>query len=244
MAAGPATKPRPVAGVVTIANPSFLVDPSKSLFDCYGCGRGGDVIRLTELYRQVRFPQALALLQQWRGLPPLLRQAADFYRMQLHRHSEAVAYLYQRGVRSPELIDDRERFLATTTVFERWGSYCARFTSDWWLWPAIFCLVVENQSWSGEARWLTPRCARHIPNSQCGFHAHAVAQSTAGSARPAIRREGMAHTCVRAFRILVGGHAQVYSPAFAASGRRIRLHFLRVEVVRLAAGDRSDARRR
>jgi len=78
---------------MTIASPSFLVDPSKSLFYCYGCGRGGDVIRLTELYRQVRFPQALALLQQWRGLPPLLRQAADFYRMQLHRHSEAVAYL-------------------------------------------------------------------------------------------------------------------------------------------------------
>ena len=74
--------------------PSFLVDPSKSLFYCYGCcGRGGDVIRLTELYRQVRFPHALALLQQWRGLPPLLRQAADFYRMLLHRHSDAVAYL-------------------------------------------------------------------------------------------------------------------------------------------------------
>ena len=85
--------------------PSFLVDPSKSLFYCYGCGRGGDVIRFVELYHQVRFPQALALLQQWRGLPLLLRAAADFYRMQLHRHGEAVAYLYQRGVRSPELIE-------------------------------------------------------------------------------------------------------------------------------------------
>jgi DNA primase len=85
--------------------PSFLVDPSKNLFYCYGCGRGGDVIRFAELYHQVRFPQALALLQQWRSLPPLLREAADFYRMQLHRHGEAVAYLYQRGVRSPELIE-------------------------------------------------------------------------------------------------------------------------------------------
>jgi DNA primase len=85
--------------------PSFLVDPGKNLFYCYGCGRGGDVIRFAELYHQVRFPQALALLQQWRSLPPLLHQAADFYRMQLHRHGEAVAYLYQRGVRSPELIE-------------------------------------------------------------------------------------------------------------------------------------------
>jgi DNA primase len=85
--------------------PSFLVDPSKSLFYCYGCGRGGDLIRFAELYHQVKFPQALALLHQWRGLAPLLHEAAGFYRMQLPRHGEAVAYLHQRGVRSPELIE-------------------------------------------------------------------------------------------------------------------------------------------
>jgi DNA primase len=85
--------------------PSFLVDTGKSLFYCYGCGRGGDVIRFAELYHQVRFPQAVALLQQWRGLPPLLHATAGFYSIQLHRHTEAVAYLYQRGVRSPELIE-------------------------------------------------------------------------------------------------------------------------------------------
>ena len=85
--------------------PSFLVDPGKSLFYCYGCGRGGDVIRFAELYHQVKFPQAVALLRQWRGLPPILREAAEFYRVQLHRHGEAVAYLYQRGVRSSELIE-------------------------------------------------------------------------------------------------------------------------------------------
>ena len=32
--------------------PSFLVDPNKNLFYCYGCGRGGDVIRLAELYHR------------------------------------------------------------------------------------------------------------------------------------------------------------------------------------------------
>ena len=84
--------------------PSFLVDPLKNLFYCYGCGRGGDVIRFAELYHQVKFAHALALLRQWLGLPPLLRETTEFYRMQLHRHSEAVAYLYQRGVRSSEVI--------------------------------------------------------------------------------------------------------------------------------------------
>jgi DNA primase len=85
--------------------PSFLVDPNKNLFYCYGCRRGGDVIRFAELYHQVKFPQAVALLQQWRGLPPLLRETAGLYHMQLHRHGEAVAYLYQRGIRSLEVIE-------------------------------------------------------------------------------------------------------------------------------------------
>jgi DNA primase len=85
--------------------PSFLVDPHKDLFFCYGCGRGGDVIRFAELYHQVKFSQALALLRQWRGAEPLLQETARFYRMQLHRHGEAVAYLYQRGLRSTEVIE-------------------------------------------------------------------------------------------------------------------------------------------
>ena len=85
--------------------PSFLVDPRKSLFYCYGCRRGGDVIRFAELYHQVKFPQALTLLRQWRGLAPILHETADFYGIQLHRHAESVAYLLQRGVRSPELIE-------------------------------------------------------------------------------------------------------------------------------------------
>jgi DNA primase len=85
--------------------PSFLVDPNKGLFYCYGCGRGGDVIRFAELYHEVRFPQALALLRQWRGLAPLLQETVAFYAVQLHRHSEAVVYLQQRGIHSPELIE-------------------------------------------------------------------------------------------------------------------------------------------
>ena len=85
--------------------PSFLVDLNKNLFHCYGCRRGGDIIRFVELYHQLKFPEAVALLQQWRGLRPLLDEAAGFYRMQLHRHPDAVAYLYQRGIRSPEVIE-------------------------------------------------------------------------------------------------------------------------------------------
>jgi DNA primase len=86
--------------------PSFLVDTNKDLFYCYGCGRGGDVIRFAELYHQVKFPEALSLLRRWCGVEhSLLHEAERFYRIQLHRHSEAVAYLYQRGIRSWSTIE-------------------------------------------------------------------------------------------------------------------------------------------
>jgi len=63
------------------------------------------VIRFVELYHQVRFPQALTLLREWCGVTPLLNAAIEFYRFQLHRQNEPLAYLDQRGLRSPEVIE-------------------------------------------------------------------------------------------------------------------------------------------
>jgi DNA primase len=84
--------------------PSFLVDANKDLFYCYDCGRGGDVIRFVELYYQVKFAEAAMLLHQWCGLAPLLHSVCEFYRIQLHRSTEAMAYLDQRGTHSSEVI--------------------------------------------------------------------------------------------------------------------------------------------
>jgi DNA primase len=86
-------------------HPSFLVDPHKNLFYCYGCGRGGDVIRFAELYHGVRFREAVTLLRRRIGIGSLLEDVAKFYQMQLHRHAEAVAYLQQRGIFQPDVID-------------------------------------------------------------------------------------------------------------------------------------------
>ncbi len=85
--------------------PSFLLDLNKRLFYCYGCGRGGDVIRFAELYHWVSFPQAVALLRQWCGLGALLHTVIDFYRIQLQRYNEAVVYLDQRRLHPSEVIE-------------------------------------------------------------------------------------------------------------------------------------------
>ena len=85
--------------------PSFLVDPHQNLFYCYGCGRGGDVMRFVELYHQVKFLQAVALLRERCGGAPWLDEVTDFYRTQLYRHREAVWYLHERGLRSSAVIE-------------------------------------------------------------------------------------------------------------------------------------------
>jgi DNA primase len=67
--------------------------------------RGGDVIRLAELYDGVRFADAMVLLRRCLGLDPLLPDVTRFYQMQLHRHAEAATYLQQRGLNQAEVIE-------------------------------------------------------------------------------------------------------------------------------------------
>jgi len=100
--------------------PSFLVDPGKGLFYCYGCGRGGDVIRFVELSHSVSFGDAIRLLRRWSGMDSLLSDVIQFYQVQLHRHSEAVAYLAERGVRQPELVEQMRIGYAPGRCLRAW----------------------------------------------------------------------------------------------------------------------------
>jgi len=89
-------------------HPSFYVNARRNLFYCHGCGRGGDLIRFVELFRNLSFRQSLAHLQ--RELTPhsdaqMLEQAVAFYQLQLHRHPEAIQYLEGRGLHDPTVIE-------------------------------------------------------------------------------------------------------------------------------------------
>ena len=85
--------------------PSFLVDPAKNLFYCYGCGRGGDLIRFVELYFAVGFRDAMTLLRS-PNRQSLLKDVVSFYQIQLHRHPEAAHYLLLRGIQQPQIIEE------------------------------------------------------------------------------------------------------------------------------------------
>jgi DNA primase len=87
--------------------PSFYVNAAKDVFYCHGCGQGGDLIRFAQMYFTLPFGQAVARLKQELGLASAgpLEDAARFYQDQLHHFDEAVAYLDQRGLHSPAVLD-------------------------------------------------------------------------------------------------------------------------------------------
>ena len=100
--------------------PSFLVDPVKNLFYCYGCGHGGELTRFVELYHDVRFGEAMALLRRSSQCGSLLKDVTSFYRAQLHRHPEAAAYLQQRGIDQPQVIEELEIGYAPGLCLRHW----------------------------------------------------------------------------------------------------------------------------
>jgi len=101
--------------------PSFSVDPVQGLFYCFGCGAGGDAIKLHMLATGDDFPAAIeALAQRYaiplpsravraggapeRDLEGALAAAARFFADQLRRSAVAQSYLAGRRV-SPELVE-------------------------------------------------------------------------------------------------------------------------------------------
>lgn len=95
--------------------PSFSVDPDQGLFYCFGCGRGGDAIKLHMLLTGDDFPGAIETLARRYGIPlprrpagsgrregpdlePVLEAALDFFRNALERADDARGYLERRRI--------------------------------------------------------------------------------------------------------------------------------------------------
>jgi DNA primase len=103
--------------------PSFSVDPDQGLFYCFGCGRGGDAIKLHMMLSGDDFPGAIESLANRYAIPlPARRQtgrraddkieriegalerAAQFFRTGLERSDMARDYLRERQI-PDELIE-------------------------------------------------------------------------------------------------------------------------------------------
>ncbi len=95
--------------------PSFSVDPDQGLFYCFGCGVGGDTIKLFMEQSGDDFPAAIEALAGRYGIPlsaaptgpkaaaargvsAALEAAAEFFRTNLERSGFATGYLDKREI--------------------------------------------------------------------------------------------------------------------------------------------------
>ena len=104
--------------------PSFTVSPSKGIFKCFGCGKGGNAINFIMEHEHLSYPEALRFLAkkynieikekelsaeevEERNLRDSLfivtKFANKYFIRQLHHHEEgravALSYLKERGIR-------------------------------------------------------------------------------------------------------------------------------------------------
>jgi DNA primase len=104
--------------------PSFSVDPTQGLFYCFGCGAGGDAIKLHMLTTGDDFPAAIENLALRYGIPlpsrtearftggrperdleGALQAAAEFFRDQLRKSGFAQEYLREKRRIPAELVE-------------------------------------------------------------------------------------------------------------------------------------------
>ncbi len=109
----------------TEKTPSFVVNPERQIFHCFGCGEGGDAIAFLVKHERFTFPEAVRFLAERAGVPLRLdrgaagpdrdgrlqlleiqREAAAHFRANLRgpEGAAARAYLANRGL-TPELVE-------------------------------------------------------------------------------------------------------------------------------------------
>ena len=83
--------------------PSFNVNPSRQIYKCFGCGKGGNVITFLMEYDSLSFPEALQNLAERVGmtLPKTemseqARREADLRSKMLELYKTAATYYYRR----------------------------------------------------------------------------------------------------------------------------------------------------
>ncbi|HIC09062.1 MAG TPA: DNA primase [Aquificales bacterium] len=101
------------------STPSFYVSPSRGIWKCFGCGKGGDVIKFVAEYENLSYLEAAKLLAERYNLDidfgdgdsegkyySALRKINDFYTEQLINSKEAKDFLIKERKFSPSVVKE------------------------------------------------------------------------------------------------------------------------------------------
>ncbi|MBI2440992.1 MAG: DNA primase [Lentisphaerae bacterium] len=116
--------------------PSFMVNPQRQIFHCFGCGAGGDVFRFVMDFEKVDFMAAVKLLARRAGIR--LQLEADstdgrFGKETLYEINAAVAGLYQEILlKKPEGAAARDYLAARSLPAAAVAEFAIGFAPESW----------------------------------------------------------------------------------------------------------------
>ncbi len=109
-------------------DPSFSVNPEQNLWNCFGCDKGGDVIRFVELIDRVNFKEAVRRLSEEQPTPgktinkavkekenkktitvadkKLLTRVIAYYQHTFTEDTRGLDYLKNRGISDKQSLTD------------------------------------------------------------------------------------------------------------------------------------------
>ncbi len=92
-------------------SPSFMVNPARGSYHCFGCGVHGDAIKFVMEYEKLNYPEAIEKLaaslnftlhytddKKPQKRSNLLESLNDWYQKLLEQHRTAQEYLHERGI--------------------------------------------------------------------------------------------------------------------------------------------------
>ncbi len=95
-------------------SPSFAVNPSKQIFHCYGCHKGGNVFTFLQEYEGIGFLEAVQRLAKRSGIPLEFEQDPNYQKQRsikdsLHQlHEQITQYWWKQLLESPAAKDARD----------------------------------------------------------------------------------------------------------------------------------------
>lgn len=89
--------------------PSFVVNPEKQFYKCYGCGRGGNLYNFIMEYEKLTFPEALKKAADFAGIVLPRPQAADPQQVSLEQQlfsiNETACRFFEKQLQKEENAD-------------------------------------------------------------------------------------------------------------------------------------------
>src|SRR3989338_8439402 len=117
--------------------PSFIVNPDKQIFHCFGCGVGGDVFSFLMKYEQMNFPEALKRLAERAHVTlPESKPSSPREKSQLERLYQiylAASEFYHANLKHPELGKQARAYLAKRSFgTQEIDMFCIGFSLSEW----------------------------------------------------------------------------------------------------------------